>query len=748
MNKFRLSLAAFLGMLFAANSAVQADSSADKPNVVVFYADDLGWGDLRRHNKNADHFRYTPNLDRIFSRGIELSNYMTHAVCTPSRAGLLTGKHYAKVGSGPRTDGTLPNDIRNIAKDFQSASYTTGAFGKWHNGHPNFPEDGNGRRVDYNRAAEYSDLHKERTLDLSNNIFENHKGWKWGEGVNAYGFDRWVGYYNGGGDLFDRYVDWHHDVDWWHDRRYRGDEKGYTTDLITKYALEFIRENKDNPFFCYIPAQAVHSPIQLKRSDLKEFCRKLESELGIGGQWEYVSEIVSPQSGRRLGDVKRLRCDKDGEFNIRAIDPGKKHYAHLIYAAYIYTLDKSIGAVLAEIERLGKMDQTIFVFASDNGATPDGINSPYRGGKHSLWEGGVHVPAAIWWPGSFDASTKPYSPDDNTYDGLIAYIDLYPTLMSMSGNSCLARNLDGIDCWPDLRKRRECRPDAMDDALVWMWIDYGTLRTRKWKLFYSESRKRVELYDIEQDIEEQKNIAAEQPEVCESLIESYRRWIDENKFAMSWMTIAPENITNPDPAPEGELLEIRATQTRAIRNPGRDGVFVRFSTGEGWMEEYDAYVHPGDRVEFDIYVCEDSDIVKGCFYNPGKGWIPFYNRGNGLNQNGISLPDLELPKGEWTRQVVGVGNFCPGIIPVNYIALQSRNPGYYHYYLDNVVIRKKDGGIRSVIWKSSDDFAPLVYRYRNVNHQSLEKADSVDGFPFADIRLNAKQENRYETEDI
>lgn len=189
-----------------------------KPNVVVFYADDFGWGDLRHHNPDPAHFRFRPHLDRLFAEGIEFRNYLTHCVCSPSRAGLLTGKHYANVGAGPRTGGMLPNDLQNLAKHFQAAGYRTGAFGKWHNGMPNFPAEGNGARVDYNKVATWNNLHQEKTLNLTNNLFENHKGWKWGEGVNAYGFDRWVGYYNGGGDLFDRYVDWHHDVDWWHDR--------------------------------------------------------------------------------------------------------------------------------------------------------------------------------------------------------------------------------------------------------------------------------------------------------------------------------------------------------------------------------------------------------------------------------------------------------------------------------------------------------------------------------------------------
>jgi len=712
--------------------------AAGQPNVVVFYADDFGWGDLRHHNPNPDHFRYTPNMDRLFSEGVELSNYMTHCVCSPSRAGLLTGKHYANIGAGPRTGGTLPNNIPNIAKDFKSAGYQTGAFGKWHNGFPNFPAGGNGARVDFDEVAKFNELHGDITHNLTNNIFENHKGWKWGEGVNAYGFDRWVGYYNGGGDLFDRYDNWHHEVDWWHDLEYRGDEKGYTTDLITKYAIEFIEQNKEAPFFCYIPQEAVHNPLQLKRSDLKEFCEKLDSELGITGQWDYVSNLVSPTSGRRLGDVEELRCDRRQEFDVYTIDPSQEHYAHLAYSAYIYSLDKSIGAVMKKVDQLGLFNNTIFLFASDNGATPKGINGPFRGGKHSLWEGGVHVPAAIWWPGTFDKKTKPYSPKKNTYDGFISYLDLYPTLMAMAGQPCLATDLDGMNCWSSLKKRVECRPDGMEDAQFWMWLDGGMIRTKQWKLFYSESRNRVELYDVVADVEEKNNLASAKPEVCRELTEAYRKWINDNNYAMSWMAIDKRNIREPEPAPEGEMLEVRATQTEAIRNSDRDGVFVQVASGSGWYKEFDACIYAGDRVEFDIFVCEDSDVVQGCFYSTGNGGDPFYNAGNGLNQDGEKLVDLQLPKGVWTRQVVGIGNYCPGIITRNFIALQSRTPGTYHYYLDNIIIRKKDGGIRMVIWQSSSDFSSLVYRYKKKNYSSLEKAQAVTGFPFSDIQISTK----------
>jgi hypothetical protein len=269
-----------------------------------------------------------------------------------------------------------------------------------------------------------------------------------------------------------------------------------------------------------------------------------------------------------------------------------------------------------------------------------------------------------------------------------------------------------------------------------MWYKHGTVRTRKWKLYYSHNSKQVGLYDIESDIAETRNLASSKPAIRDGLSKLYRSWINDNNYAMSFMPIDKSNILYPDPEPEGDILEIKATQTSGIRNPYRDGVFIRFSEGTGWYQEYDAFVHPGDRAEFDIYVCEDSDIVSGCVYMPGNGWKPFYQEGVGLNQDGKEVVDVKLPKGVWTRQVVGVGNYCPGTIPVNIITLMSRKAGRYHFYLDNIIIRKKDGGVRSVIWQSEKNFAPIIYRYKGVNHRKLEKAKAVKGFPFSDISIS------------
>ena len=727
MSKMNLVAALLVSISAIGKPALAVMSNSSRPpNVVLFYADDLGWGDLGVNNSDREWFRHTPNIDKLFERGIRLENYMTHCVCSPSRAGLLTGKHYASVSAGPATGGTLPNDIPNIAKDFKAAGYVTGAFGKWHNSMPNFPEGGNGQRFDYNKDKVWSELHREHTCDLANGMFDNHKGWEWGEGVNAYGFDRWVGYYNGGGDLFDRYVDWHHDIDWWHDRRYVPDEKGYTTDLITKYAVDFIRNNEERPFFCYIPHEAVHHPLQVKLADLKALCRHFP------GQWEYVRHVVSPTTRRKIEDVDEIRCDRGAEFDAERIDPGRKRFHRLIYATYLYSLDQSVGKVVEEIAALGLRDRTIFMFTADNGATHDGCNLPFRGSKHTLWEGGVHVPAAIWWRGNFDANTAPFTPENNRYMGLISYLDVYPTLLSMAGQSCRGQGLEGINYWPSLKRNLEIR-SGISDVYYWMWTDHGAIRTDRWKLLYSESNNKTALYDLDADVSEELNVADAHPEVVEGLASMYGQWIARNDYSVSYLPVAAGAVTPP--APEGDVLEVKATQTARIDNGFHDGVYLRIAGADGWGEALGKYIDTGDRLEYDLYVSDDSEVTSGISYCAGKGWDPFFSPGNGINQDGESPSLMRLPQGKWIRQVIGIGNMCPQSLVVSYIALQSRRPGRYHFYLDNVVVRRHDGTIRKALWASEEDSDHLIIRHKKKNYNGIQKAVVGSRMPFRSISL-------------
>ena len=697
-------------------------NAQEKPNIVFILADDLGNGDMSFHNQDPAAYRYTPNLDSICREGLYLENFYTHHVCSPTRAGLLTGRHYARVGSGNEVGGTLDNSIPNVAKDLQANGYVTGAFGKWHSSYMNFPEEGNGAMV--SSIAE---------CDTSNQIFENFKGIAWGEGVNAYGFDQWMGYYSGGGDYFTKYSNWHKDIDWWVNRKYSPETaRGYVTRQIGDAAVAFIEDHKDGPFFCYLPMEAVHEPLQITLTDLKELCSHFP------GTWERVKDITSPATGRKISEVEEIRTERGAEFDNDVIDPGKTFFQPLVYATLLYSMDQVVGDIFQTLDKLALSDQTIIFFCSDNGATADGFNTPFRGNKKSMWEGGIHVPAALWWPGVMDASLPAYGGNGGTYAGFAQYLDFYPTVMSLAGLPIAGTDLDGIDLTDALMNNREAR-EGTRHPYYGIDITKGGLKAGSWKLHYNEipGNSTTLLYDLQNDIGETSNVAAANSTIRDSLIALYRSWYDTHNWAFSFLPVRPENLFSTAPLPEGEILEVEAWQRSSISNGDSHGVFVRFAN-PGTVE-FVNNVESGDRIEFDIYVPEDSENDKGFFFTPGRGWNPYYNSGNGVTHDSLLLSDLTWPRGKWVRKVVGIGNNGALGIPVCYVALRSPEAGYTHFYLDNVVLRKNDGTVRSVIWEDHGDTKPLIYRYRNTNYNQLSEALNVPGFPFSDIKLGIAQ---------
>lgn len=710
-------------LLFCAEGLIAQDqpAAADKPNVVFILADDLGWGDIAVNNSDPSYFRYTPNIDKICNEGVYLGNYNTHCVCSPSRAGILTAKHYARVMAGPTTGGELPyENTMTIGKEFQNNGYVTGCFGKWHNSAPEIPPG----------AVQVED---KADIIEDNNIFEYEAGTVFGIGVNNYGFDKWTGYFGGGNDMFVRYPNQQKQATWWDDENYVGsDAVGYTTDLITEAALKFIDSNKDSNFFCYVPQQAVHMPLHIKKSELMEFCEKLDTELGIPGQWDYVKAIVSPVTGRSIEEAdENLHCATDEEFSVKTIDSAQTHYNHLIFGAYLYSLDKSVGCILDTVEALGLKEHTIVVFTSDNGGLKEGCSLPFQGGKHSLWEGGVRVPAAIWWPGTFDANTAPYSPGNNTYNGNLAYYDWYPTLMDMTGITFTALDPDGMSFWDELRSDSPLRT-GFEDPIYEMWSNYGSVRTDEWKLMYSETTDRTELYHYLTDTAEALNVAAGNPAITSKMVGLYKDWLTDNKYAVPYVKLEESNIYSQKASPAGEIMEIEAWQN----DTNNKGVFIQLSTSNLTGSKLGYYVEPGDRMEYDIYVDPDSENAKGIYYSPVKNDIPLFDSLSGINQYGEEVYQQELPRGEWIRNIVGYGSKCPNAAYRNNIVFLEGDTGYYHFYVDNIVLRKSDGSIRSVLWRSESDIAVLRFVYDFQNSKNISDMLEIEGFPFSDIQVS------------
>jgi arylsulfatase A len=489
------------------NPAVSA-----KPNIVYLLADDLGWSDLSAHPGGTIP---TPHIDRLFQQGIELRNFMGWCVCSPTRAMLMTGRHPYRVGTGPETGGELAKEETTMAEGFKAHGYRTGIFGKWHNGeNPDTPE--------YLKAYE----------EAYGRLSKTHR--RGGLGVNAHGFDEaWV-YYGGSVEYFTRRMSGGRGpVSWWHNLEYRPQDVGYTEDLITDHVLEFIRDNKDRPFFCYVPFHIVHGPLQAKDSDLAAVDAKVTDK------------------------TKRA------------------------YSAMVQAMDKNVASILAELDKLGLRDNTIVVFTSDNGATRDGSNLPLRGGKHTLFEGGTRLPTVIHWPNGKVVNGK--------WDGLCGSLEMFPTLMAMANLEMpQTRPLDGKNIWPALRDNTA----SPVETYYWSWHNEDAIRTADYRMH--RFCDHVELYDIRSDIGETTNVADARPDVVASLKTKMNAWVQSLGVALTHLP--PPTALDAKPAPAGEVLEISVTITdKAKPKDSLVVTFARWEGNVFATDyiEYDLAVAPG-----------------------------------------------------------------------------------------------------------------------------------------------------------
>ena len=620
---FTVLAALTLGLALALPPASAA--AARPPNVVYLLADDLGWGDLSRNGGRIA----TPAIDQLFARGVELNNFMGWCVCSPTRAMLLTGRHPFRVGTGPEVGGELAAAETTIATGFKVNGYRTGIFGKWHNGYePDTPE--------------YRAAFAEAWKSMPNKKLEG------GLGVNAHGFDEaWI-YYGGGADYFTRRtVEGRGPVSWWHNREFRPRDVGYTEDLVVRHALDFIGENKEAPFFCYVPFHLVHAPLQAKDEDLAE---------------------VDPQLAAGLP----------------AASPKVSAAEKRTHAAMLRALDQNVATIVAELERLGLSENTILVFTSDNGAMEAGSSLPLRGAKHTIYEGGVRLPTVIHWPkGGLAGGTK--------WDGLCGSLDMFPTLMAMTASTMPAtRPLDGKNIWPAL----QARTTSPVESYYWAWHGQDAIRTSRWKLhrFYD----RFELYDIRHDEGETTDLAGANPAVVRELVAQMDAWNASLGTALSHRPTSFALEANPEPS--GEVLEVTVTVTPDAH--ARDTLVVPFAGLQG--------THVAtDYVEFDI-ACAPGSPASGFYYTPFKGndtkaFALSFKRGDGVDQFGREQaggPVIRPGPGRWEHRVVGLSSSAPGALPRHGMVFKGGKPGTYKIYLDNLRIRHGDGST-TPIWSDA-----------------------------------------------
>lgn len=424
-------------------SAEKAEK-ARKPNFVVVFIDDMGYGDIGPFGSEINK---TPHLDRMAAEGVKLTSfYVAAPVCTPSRAALITGCYPKRVGLATGSwagvlfpkdpHGLNPNEI-TIAEVLKGAGYATGCFGKWHLGdQPEFLPNNHG----FDRYF---------GLPYSNDMWPPHPPAKrWKNGVCPLPI------------LSDgKVVDIVKDMD----------DQGRLCSRFTDEAVTFIRANKDQPFFVYLPHAFIHHPRSARDKFLKQAGIETPDEL------DEQKLAASPQYHLR----ERTR-------------------------AQIEEVDRSVGRILETLRELKIEKNTLVLFTSDNGGSRGTSNKPLRGGKGGTTEGGMREPTLAWWPGTIPAG--------GTCDEVACTMDLLPTFAALGGGGVPHdRVIDGKNISSLLREPAKAK--SPHKAFFYhRGARLMAVRSGPWKLHTGG-----QLYNLDHDIGERKDVAAQHPEVVKRL---------------------------------------------------------------------------------------------------------------------------------------------------------------------------------------------------------------------------------------
>ncbi|MEW6306984.1 MAG: arylsulfatase [Verrucomicrobiota bacterium] len=490
-------------------------SASAAPNIIVFLSDDQGWGDLSTHgNSNLA----TPNVDSLGRDGALFERFFVCAVCSPTRAEFLTGRYHPRGGVYSTSTGgeRLDLDEKTIAQAFKAAGYATAAFGKWHNGsqYPYHP--------------------------------------------NARGFDEYYGFTSGHwGSYFDPELEHNGKI-------VKG--KGYITDDLTDHAMAFIEKNKSKPFFCYIPYNTPHSPMQVPD---KFFAKFKDAPLKLR---------ADPAS---MGAPKGKAKAKDGEdleFTRAAL-------------AMCENIDWNVGRVLKKLDDLKLADNTIIVYFNDNGPNSWRWNDGMKGRKGSTDEGGVRSPLLVRWPGHIKPGTR--------VSQIAGAIDLLPTLTDLAGVKPVpSQPHDGVSLKPLLLGAAKNWPDRM---IFNHWSGRVSVRTQQYRL--ADDGK---LFDMVADPRQRSDVAAQHPDLTKRLAQAADAWRKE---------LLPGLRDDQRAYPVGHR-EFPLTQL-----PARDGIphgNVKRSAGAPNCSFFTNWKSPDDRITWDVEVATSGRYEVQVYYTCPK----------------------------------------------------------------------------------------------------------------------------------
>ncbi len=458
-----------------------------KPNILIILVDDQGYADLSAYDHSAPDIS-TPNMDILARDGMLLTNaYVAAPVCSPSRASWITGKYSQRWDDNAGWSPGLPHDVKTLAECLQERGYVTGKLGKNHLS--------NEREGNYLVAREHP---------------LNH------------GFDWFFG--TAGGDhsyllLSDSIYNETPDTDYgahlgplYHNKDSISFDAGYTTELFTDSAIGFMERHRDSTFFLVVSYNAVHHLIHevpkpyLDKYGVQEIPKYNPLTMGTYNDYYNTYNNLIPIS-----------------------DADMRKY----YLANLNCLDDNIGRLLDKVNDLGLKDSTLVIYFSDNGGSPltGANNTPLRGSKYRLFEGGIRVPFLLSWPGVLPAGTL--------YNYRVSALDIMPTCLAAAGVPLEQNSVyDGHNM---LKALSTNTPSATHlEPMFWKWQDNMVVLAGNWKYVVTSDYtvrtptsqilhgpvkgKAERLFNLSVDPYEQENVLEANPEITDSLKQLYDNW--------------------------------------------------------------------------------------------------------------------------------------------------------------------------------------------------------------------------------
>jgi arylsulfatase A-like enzyme len=422
---------------------IQGQSFKRKPNIIYILADDAGIADFGCYGGTKIN---TPFVDQLAKEGLKFTqHYSGSTVCAPSRSCLMTGQHTGHTTVRGNKKIPLTAEDVTVAQIMKKAGYITACIGKW-------------------------------------GLGENESSGQ----PNKKGFDFFYGYLNQG-----RAHRYYPDYLWRNDQKEYfpnnpTQRTHYCHDLFTQEALEFIKQNKEKPFFLYLPYTIPHVDLDVPEDSMKPYYGKFGQETAFKG------------NGYRGHPTPRA-C----------------------FAGMVSRMDRDIGQIMDLIKKLDLEKDTLIMFSSDNGATPAGGadpeffkgNGPYRGIKRDLYEGGIRAPMIARWPGKIKTGM--------ITDHISAFWDILPTLADLTGQP-VPENIDGISMLPTLLG--QSGKQKQHTYLYWEFYERGgkqAIRKEDWKAVRTNINKnpngKLELYNLKKDVSEKTDVAEKYPNVINEL---------------------------------------------------------------------------------------------------------------------------------------------------------------------------------------------------------------------------------------